>query len=170
LGQATLDELPHQVPGYDNLFVLPCGPIPPNPSELLLDTKLTDLFTYLRQNFDVVVVDTAPVGMVSDAMTLSKFADCTLYIVRQGHTYKKQINLVEEYHSQGKLPKISIILNDSRAKGGGYGGYGYGYGGYGYGYGAGYFEEEPEPTGLSRWFGWLGAKNGTAKKHKKKKV
>jgi tyrosine-protein kinase Etk/Wzc len=171
LGQAKLEELPVQVPGYDNLFVLPCGPIPPNPAELLLDPKLTTLFDYLRQNFDMVVMDTAPVGMVSDAMTLSKFADCTLYIVRQGHTYKKQINLIEEYSTQGKLPKISIVLNDVKIKGG-YGNYGYGGYGYGYGYGAGYFEEDtPEPSGLSKWFGWLGAKNGTqTKKPKKKKV
>lgn len=170
LGTATLDELPMKVPGYENFYVLPCGPIPPNPAELLLDTKLTDLFDYLRQNFDVVVMDTAPVGMVSDAMTLGKFADCTLYIVRQGHTYKKQINLVEEYNTQGKLPKISVVMNDVKVKGG----YGYGYGGYGYGYGygAGYFEEEtPEPSGLSKWFGWLGHKNGTPQqKRKKKKV
>jgi tyrosine-protein kinase Etk/Wzc len=169
LGQANLDELPMLVPGYDKLYVMSCGPIPPNPSELLLDAKLDDLFAYLRHHFDVVVIDTAPVGMVSDAMTLSKFADCTLYIVRQGHTYKKQISLVEEYHSQGKLPKVSIILNDSMAKGG-YGNYGYGGYGYGYGYGAGYFEEEPEPTSWSRWFGWLGSKNGTTTNRKKKNV
>lgn len=168
LGKATLDELPMKVPGYENLYVLPCGPIPPNPAELLLDARLTELFSYLRQNFDTVVMDTAPVGMVSDAMTLGRFADCTLYIVRQGHTYKKQINLVEEYNTQGKLPKISIILNDVKVKGG----YGYGYGGYGYGYGygAGYFEDEtPEPTGLSKWFGWLGNRNGMVQKKKKKK-
>lgn len=168
LGQAAVEELPVKVPGYDNLYVLACGPIPPNPSELLLDSKLDTLFEYLRQNFDVVIMDTAPVGMVSDAMTLSKFADCTLYIVRQGHTYKKQIGLVEEYHQENKLPKISIVMNDVRMKSGGYGNYGYG--GYGYGYGAGYFEEEEEPTAINKWFSWLGAKNGTTKKRKKKKA
>ena len=168
LGQATLEELPVSVPGYENLFVLPCGPIPPNPAELLLDSKLDDLFAFLRQNFDVVIMDTAPVGMVSDAMTLSKYADCTLYIVRQGHTYKKQIGLVEEYYAENKLPRISIVLNDVKVQGG-YGNYGYG--GYGYGYGAGYFDEETAPaTSLNKWFGWLGMKNGKAKKHKKKKV
>lgn len=168
LGQASPEELPVSVPGYTNLFVLPCGPIPPNPAELLLDARLNDLFAYLRQNFDVVIMDTAPVGMVSDALTLSRYADCTLYLVRQGHTYKKQIHLIEEYYRESKLPKVSIVLNDVKAQGG-YGNYGYG--GYGYGYGAGYFEEEePSATGLHKWFGWLGAKNGTAKKHKKKNV
>ena len=125
------------------------------------------MFTYLRQNFDVTIMDTAPVGMVSDAMTLSKFADCTLYIVRQGHTYRKQIRLVDDYHKEGKLPKVSIVLNDVKAQGG-YGNYGYGYG---YGYGAGYFEEEEKGTGAMRgWFSWLGKKNGVDKKRKKKKA
>jgi capsular exopolysaccharide synthesis family protein len=163
LGQTTLDELPVKVPDTENLFVLPCGPIPPNPSELLLDTRLNDLFEYLRQNFDVVIIDTAPVGMVSDALTLSKYADCTLYIVRQGHTYKKQINQIDEYHEENKLPKVSIVLNDVKLQGG-YGNYGYG----GYGYGAGYFEEEEQHKGsFHKWFSWMGLKNGTAKKRKK---
>jgi capsular exopolysaccharide synthesis family protein len=167
LGTVTADKLPLPVPGCENLFVLPCGPIPPNPSELLLDPKLTELFSYLRQNFDVVIIDTAPVGMVSDALTLSKYADCTLYIVRQRHTFKKQISLVNEYYLQGKLPKLSIVMNDVKI-GGGYGNYGYGYG---YGYGSGYFEDEdPKVNNLNKWFGWLGAKNGTEVKRKSKKV
>jgi capsular exopolysaccharide synthesis family protein len=167
LGTVTADKLPLPVPSCENLFVLPCGPIPPNPSELLLDPKLTELFSYLRQNFDVVIIDTAPVGMVSDALTLSKYADCTLYIVRQRHTFKKQISLVNEYYLQGKLPKLSIVMNDVKI-GSGYGNYGYGYG---YGYGSGYFEDEdPKVNNFNKWFGWLGAKNGTEKKRKSKKV
>lgn len=169
LGKATAGQLPLLVNGYDNLYVLPCGPIPPNPGELLLDARLDDLFAYLRQNFDVIVMDTAPVGMVSDALTLSRYADCTLYIVRQGHTYKKQIGLIDEYHQEGKLPKISVVLNDMKARAG-YGSYGYGRN-YGYGYGSGYFEDEPEqPTNFQKWFGWMGVKNGTAKKQKTKKA
>jgi capsular exopolysaccharide synthesis family protein len=68
LGKAALQDLPIPVEGHPNLFVLACGPVPPNPAELLLDEKVGDLFAYLRHNFDVVVVDTAPVGIVSDAM------------------------------------------------------------------------------------------------------
>jgi capsular exopolysaccharide synthesis family protein len=166
LGAVTADKLPVPVPDCDNLFVLPCGPIPPNPAELLLDRRLDELFDYLRQNFDVVIMDTAPVGMVSDALTLSKFADCTIYMVRQEHTYKKQIKLVDEYYRQGKLPKVSIVLNDVKIGGS----YGYGYG-YGYSYGAGYFEEdEATVPNFKKWFGWLGAKNGKAKKLKHKKA
>ncbi|MEI9806746.1 MAG: polysaccharide biosynthesis tyrosine autokinase [Bacteroidota bacterium] len=148
LGKAELDDVIAQVPGQDNLFVLACGPIPPNPSEMLLDLKITTLFEWLKEHFDVVVVDTAPVGMVSDAMTLSKFADCTLYLVRQGHTFKKQVALIDELYREDKLPKVSVIINDVKVKPGygyyGYGRYGYGYG-YGYGASSSYYEEEKQP-------------------------
>lgn len=140
-----LSTLIRPVPGHDNLFVLGCGPIPPNPSELLLDQRVDAMFAWLKANYDVIIVDTAPVGMVSDAMTLGKFADCTLYLVRQGHTFKKQVALIDEFYQGAKLPKVSIIINDVKMKPG-YGYYGYGRYGYGYGYGYGsYYEEEHPP-------------------------
>jgi tyrosine-protein kinase Etk/Wzc len=159
VGKANLDELIIQVPDHENLWVLPCGPIPPNPSELLLDAKVSELFVWMREHFDVILIDTAPVGMVSDAMTLGKFADCTLYLVRQGHTFKKQVTLIDELYRSSKLPKISIIINDVKVKPG-YGYYGYGRYGYGYGYGYGqkskdssyYEEEKPPDSALDRLF------------------
>lgn len=172
LGKRTLDELPVKVESTENLYVLPCGPVPPNPAELLLDPKLDELFNYLRQNFDVVIMDTAPVGMVSDAMTLSKFSNCTLYIVRQGHTYKRQITLIDDFNKEGKLPKVSIILNDVKVRTG-YGYYGYGRYGYGYGYTSesSYFEEETPPPGFAeRWFGWLDTRNWKKKRRKRVKT
>jgi tyrosine-protein kinase Etk/Wzc len=166
LGKAEKEELAVPVPGFENLYVLSCGPVPPNPSEMLLDSKVEELFTYLKQNFDIVLIDTAPVGMVSDAMTLSKFANCTLYIVRQGHTYKKQIALIDEFYRQGKLPKVSIIINDIKVKTG-YGYYGYGRYGYGYSYGSSYYDEEEKPNTLFRKiFGWFGS-NGVKTTSKK---
>jgi capsular exopolysaccharide synthesis family protein len=168
LGKIELEDLPVPVPGYDNLYVLPCGPVPPNPAEMLLDQKLAKLFDYLKREFDLVIMDTAPVGMVSDALTLSKFTDATLYIIRQGHTFKKQISLIDQFYKEGKLPKLSIILNDVKNRRGyGYG-YGYGYGN-GYGYGAGYFEEEEQPSPvLARWLGWMDMKKWNKKKQKEK--
>jgi tyrosine-protein kinase Etk/Wzc len=160
LGKLTKEELPVLVDGYENLYVLPCGPIPPNPSEMLLEDKMRELFVYLRQEFDVVVMDTAPVGMVGDALTLSQFADCSLYIVRQGVTHKKQIELVREFSSSNKLPKMGIVLNDIKIRAGygyyGYGRYGYGYGSNRYGYGYGYYDadEKDAPSFMRRWFGW----------------
>lgn len=172
LGKTAIEDLPVKVPGTDNLYVLPCGPVPPNPAELLLDPRVSDLFNWLRENFDVIVMDTAPVGMVSDAMTLSKFADATLYIVRQGHTFKKQVGMIDEFYLQGKLPRIAIILNDVKVRSGyGYYGYGrYGYG-YGYGYGSDYFDQEKPSDGrLEKWFGWMDMKKWKKRKRKRSSV
>ena len=159
VGKAGLKDLILPVPSQENLFVLPCGPVPPNPAELLLDQKVTELFQWLRQEFDVVIIDTAPVGMVSDAMTLGKFADCTLYLVRQGYTYKKQIALIDDLYESKKLPSVSIVINDVRLKAG-YGYYGYGRYGFGYGYGnSGYYEEEAsKKTMLDKIAGWFSFK------------
>lgn len=172
LGTAAIEDLPVKVEGLDNLYVLPCGPVPPNPAEMLLDPKISEVFAWLREHFDMIIMDTAPVGMVSDAMTLSKFADATLYIVRQGHTFKKQIGMIDEFYTQGKLPRIAIILNDIKVKTGyGYYGHGrYGYG-YGYGYGSDYFDEEKRSNGsLGKWFGWVDIKKWKKKKTKRSRV
>jgi tyrosine-protein kinase Etk/Wzc len=145
IGKGDLKDLIRPVPGTENLFILGCGPIPPNPAELLLDKRVDEMFEWLQTNFDIVVIDTAPVGMVSDAMTLGKYADATLYLVRQEHTFKKQIILIDEFYKANKLPKVSIIVNDVKLKPG-YGYYGYGRYGYGQGYGYGsYYEEEKRP-------------------------
>ena len=172
IGKSELKDIIQQVPEQENLYVLGCGPIPPNPSELLLDPKMDELFAWLKENFDIVIVDTAPVGMVSDAMTLSKYVDSTLYLVRQGHTFKKQIGLIDEFYLGNKLPKVSIIINDVKMKPG-YGYYGYGRYGYGYGYGYGsYYEEEVAPPNfLERTIAFLDIRRffGIAKKKKRRK-
>jgi tyrosine-protein kinase Etk/Wzc len=158
VGKAELNDIIVPVPGEANLFVLPCGPVPPNPAELLLDQRVGQLFETMRRDYDAIIIDTAPVGMVSDAMTLGKFADCTLYLVRQGHTYKKQIGLIDDLYHSKKLPAVSIVVNDVKLRAG-YGYYGYGRYGYGYGYGhSGYYEEEATNKSLldkiTSWFGF----------------
>ena len=86
VGKVTdLSQVIRPVPEIENLFVMGCGPVPPNPAEILLDSRVKDLFDYLQAHFDVVVIDTAPVGMVSDGITLGKFADCTIYMMRQNY-------------------------------------------------------------------------------------
>lgn len=147
VGNKELDELIVPVNGQENLFVLPCGPIPPNPSELLLSERIEEMFRLLKQKFDYVVIDTAPVGMVSDALTLAKFADCTLYVTRQGHTFKKQVGLIDEMYNTKKLPHLTIVLNDVKMPTGGgyYGNYGYGYYGYGEKKKNSYYEDEVRP-------------------------
>jgi capsular exopolysaccharide synthesis family protein len=163
----NLQELIKQVPDTENLFVLSCGPVPPNPSELLLEARVDEMFTWLRQHFDIIIIDTAPVGMVSDAQTLSKFADCTLYLTRQGHTFKKQVVLIDEFYRENKLPKVAIIINDVKMKAG-YGYYGYGRYGYGYGYGYGsYYEEDHPPKNFfERILSWFDIRRLFKKKKK----
>jgi tyrosine-protein kinase Etk/Wzc len=171
VGKTTdLEQMIRPVPEHENLYVLGCGPVPPNPSEMLLDPRLDTMFNWLKEKFDIVIIDTAPVGMVSDAMTLSKFADCTLYLVRQGHTFKKQIALIDEFYQANKLPRVSIIINDVKLKPG-YGYYGYGRYGYGYGYGYGsYYEEETAPDNFfERILGKLDIRRFLGIKKKKRK-
>ncbi len=146
IGKASFNELLIKVSGIDDLYVIPCGPIPPNPSEILLDGKLDELMKEVSDNFDVVIMDTAPIGLVSDAITLNRFSNCTLFITRQGYTFRKQLGLVEDLYLNKKLPNLCLLINDVKADGGYYGGYyggGYGYyGGYGYGKHSDYFESE----------------------------
>jgi tyrosine-protein kinase Etk/Wzc len=157
MGKAPIEELPIRVDDIDNLYVLPCGPIPPNPAEILLEDKMNELFVYLKENFDVIVMDTAPVGIVSDALALSKFATCCIYITRQGVTHKRQLNMLNDLYTDGKLNRVSIIFNDIKIKTGygyyyQYGRYGYS-NKYGYGYGYGYFDDAvPEPGFFGRIF------------------
>jgi len=164
VGNISLQEITHQVPGIDNLFVISCGPVPPNPAEMLLSEKIEKMFNELRKNFDSIIIDTAPVGLVSDAVTLGRYADGTIYIVRHNYTLKKQIQLIDDIYRQNKLPRLSIIINDISI-GGGYGYYGYG-GGYGYGYGyssdsgngeSGYFESEDRKR--KGWRKWINSKS-----------
>jgi tyrosine-protein kinase Etk/Wzc len=150
VGGAQLHELAQQVPSVENLFVIPCGPVPPNPSELLLTSRVGQLFAWLKENFDAIVIDTAPVGLVSDSFTLTQFADATLYVVRQRYTFKRQLNFIDELYTQRKLQHMGLLVNDVISKGSrgyyGYGGGRYGYG-YGYGYGAQYFEVNGQSNG-----------------------
>lgn len=128
------------VPDVDNLFVIPCGPVPPNPSELLLEPRINSLFEEVKKIFDVVIIDTAPIGLVSDSVTLGKFADVSLFIVRHKFTTKRQIRLINELYRQKKLPRMAMLINDIKVTGL-YGRY-YGYSGYGYGYGFGDVSDE----------------------------
>ena len=144
IGDMEIKDLPVPVNGIDNLYVVPCGPIPPNPSELLLDKKLDTFFKELMEEFDVLVIDTAPVGLVGDAMVLGKYADATLYVIRHDYTFKKQLVMLDDVYANKRLPRLSLILNDisTHASYGGYYGYGgYGYSGYGYVQGYDYFEQ-----------------------------
>lgn len=128
------------------LDVILSGPLPPNPSELIMSDRMGELIEELKKTYDYIILDTPPVGLVSDALELSQYSDVTLYIVRQNFSKKEMITLVNNRVKRGELDNASIIFNgfENKAKyGAGYG-YGYGYG-YGHGYGSysnGYTDEE----------------------------
>ena len=129
-----------------NLFILPGGTVPPNPTELLARGGLEKAIETLKANFDYVILDTAPVGMVTDTLLIGRVADLSVYVCRADYTHKAEFTLINELAENNKLPNLCIAVNgldlNSRKYGYyyGYGKYGkyYGYGkryGYGYGYG-----------------------------------
>lgn len=139
--QNSLEEITHPT-GVPNLDVILSGPIPPNPSELILSDAMREMILELKQKYDYIILDTPPVGLVSDALELAQFADVTLYIVRQNYTKKDMITLLNTRVKRGELNNASIVLNgyENKAK---YGAaYGYGYGAYA----NGYHDEEEKPS------------------------
>ncbi|WP_284651792.1 exopolysaccharide transport family protein [Flavobacterium terrisoli] len=153
IGQKKLEDvIQHTHIPY--LDVITSGPIPPNPSELILGDSMREMMEQLKRDYDYIILDTPPVGLVSDAMELAQYCDVTLYIVRQNFTKKEMLTLLNNRTKRGELNNVSIIFNgyENKAKYGvGYGyGYGYGYS-YGYGYGSGYHEDD-EPSGFfAKW-------------------
>ncbi len=114
---------------FDNLDILPAGAIPPNPSELLQSKRLDELFNELRKRYDYVIIDSAPVAMVSDTFLLNRVADMTVYVSRANYTTTNLIEFIKQVHEQKRLPNIITVLNGIKANSKGYGyGYGYGYG------------------------------------------
>lgn len=109
------------------LDILPAGVIPPNPSELLQSERLDELFAELRNRYDYVIVDSAPIALVGDTFLLSRIADMTVYVTRANYTTFELIDFVNQTHEQQRLPKMVAVLNGADAKKVGYG-YGYGYG------------------------------------------
>jgi tyrosine-protein kinase Etk/Wzc len=112
----------------ENLFVVSSGPIPPNPAELLLSERTKTLMKELKQQFDYIIIDAPPVGIVTDAQLLASYADVCLYLVRQNYTLKQQMNIVDDLSRSQKMKGLSIVVNDIKATKG-YG-YGYSYGNY----------------------------------------
>ena len=137
------------IPDYQNLYILAAGPIPPNPNELLSNGKLDELLTQARNDFDIIIIDSAPIGIVSDTLNISRLTDIQLYIARANYTKRTCINLVNSEIQSGRLSQCYLILNDVNITSGSYayrkyGHYGH-YGHYGssvYSYGYGYESEK----------------------------
>ena len=136
-----------------NLYILPGGIVPPNPTELLARDGLDKAIETLKKNFDYVILDTAPVGMVTDTLLIGRVADLSVYVCRADYSRKAEFTLINELATDNKLPNICTVINGldlQKKKYGYYYGYGkygkyYGYGkryGYGYGYGEHKVKEE----------------------------
>ncbi len=135
-GNATFDEVivPTQI---ENLWFAPSGPVPPNPAELIGSPKMSEFILQARNNFDAVIIDTPPVGIVTDALLLSQLANVTIFVVRQKYTTRGSVAMLDEIYRKGEMSNIAIIVNDISASG--YYGYGLRYG-YTLGYGHRYYD------------------------------
>lgn len=128
----------------ENLFVMPAGPVPPNPNELLLSKRMQNLVSYLRQNFDYVIMDTSPIGIISDTYILIPYSDIQLYVTRASYSTKKSLRVLHNAINNGRIKHPYIILNNVNMTSSAYSYRHYGYYGYasrktyGYGYGYGY--------------------------------
>jgi capsular exopolysaccharide synthesis family protein len=151
ISDLRLRDIIRPVETAENVYLLSSGLIPPNPAELLLNPKMKDMFEELRDNYDLIIIDSPPVGLVTDTQILAEYSDVNLYVVRLGYTFKNQLELLNDMMNEtnSNFKNLYLIANDIKA-GASYK-YGYGYS-YGYGYGYGYGN---------------GSENGTAKKRRR---
>ncbi|MBC7537158.1 MAG: polysaccharide biosynthesis tyrosine autokinase, partial [Ferruginibacter sp.] len=126
-GDKDPEDIIKRVPNYDNLFLVSSGTLHESPSELLLNGKVKELITYLEDTFDLVIIDTAPVVLVTDAYILSSYSDATLYVVRHKYTPKMLIKRIDENNKINPLINPGIIFNGVKTRGFFKNNYGYGY-------------------------------------------
>ena len=145
IGKNTLEECIHTTE-LDNMRFITSGPIPPNPAELILSEKLKELIEVLKKEYDYIIFDTPPLGLVTDGLDIIKSVNYPIYIFRADYSSKAFIANLDRLIDDNKIQNLSVILNDV---GRGVSGYYYGYGGYGYsygyGYGFGYYSDETRP-------------------------
>ena len=120
----TLNDIILKEPVQHNMDVIVAGPVPPNPAELLASQRVDDLFAQLRTMYDYIIVDSAPVGMVSDTFSLARVSDATVYVCRANYTSMRDVKFFNNVYSENRLKKMALVVNGTNAKKG----YGYGYG------------------------------------------
>ena len=122
----AIDDIDSLINHHSNCDIIVAGPVPPNPSELLLSDRIEQLITELKQRYDYVIIDSAPIGLVSDTFSLSKYSDVTLYVSRANYTKKSFIKFLNSVVERGQLKNVAVVVNDTNPKLSH--GYGYGYG------------------------------------------
>lgn len=126
-------KLIHKIPEFPNLSVLPGGIIPPNPNELILSDRFDQLVAELREMYEYIIIDSAPVGAVSDTFLINRVTNLTLYVCRANYSDKRNLEYLDRINRENSLKQIYLVVNDVDIEAGRYGGkYAYGYG-YGYG-------------------------------------
>ena len=125
IGKSTYEEIVVPSP-YDGLSVISSGPLPPNPAELLMEGRMNTLMERLRQDFDLIILDAPPVGIVTDGLLLKDHVNVTLFVARLGVTPKKSMYYINELVNAGKLARVNLVINGIDPKAA----YGYGYGYY----------------------------------------
>ncbi|MGM8362821.1 polysaccharide biosynthesis tyrosine autokinase [Flavobacterium sp. ARAG 55.4] len=145
--QKKLEEIVNKT-AVPYLDVILSGPVPPNPSELIIGETMAEFVEELKTKYDYIILDTPPVGLVADSLELGQYADVTLYIIRQNVTKKEMIPLLNNRVKRGEMTNVSIILNgfENKAKYGTSYAYGYGYGDYS----SGYHEDEKPKSFLGK--------------------
>jgi len=128
--ELSLDDLIFKLEDYENLDIISSGVVPPNPAELLMTKRTENLFTIVKEEYDYIVVDTAPVNLVTDTLLIAKYADMFMYVARANYLDKRLLAVPQNLYNEKRLPNMAMILNATDPKRS----YGYGYGGYGYGY------------------------------------
>lgn len=111
VGEAKMKDIVQKLEGYDNLYLISSGPTPPNPAELLMGTAMEELVEKLKADFDYVVLDTPPVGLVADAFLLKKFANTSIFVVRAAKTKKDDLKAAADICESGKLAHPAFVLN-----------------------------------------------------------
>lgn len=112
---AVLADLCYHFPGYDHFDVMPSGPIPPNPAELLMNKKLAEMFEQLRAQYDYIIIDTSPMNLVADTQLISEHMDAFLYVVRSNYLDRDMLHVPHKLYHEKKLKNMSILLNDVEA-------------------------------------------------------
>lgn len=136
--ELSLDDIKFSIPEIKGLDIIASGVIPPNPAELLLTDRVKQLMEEVKRDYDYIIVDTAPVNLVTDTLLISKYSDMVLYVSRANYLDKRMLVVPQKLYEEKKLPNMAFVLNDTDMK------RGYGYG-YGYGYGNAYVEEVKKP-------------------------
>ncbi len=138
--ETDLNKVIHRGPLHDGFDIISVGAIPPNPTALLLSDNMSKMIEQLKKEYDYIILDTVPYNLIADAAVVNRYADLTIYVVRDGRVEQQYMYELERMAEENKIKNLTILVNDIKVSKTRYNYYyAYGYGkGYGYGYGYGY--------------------------------